>query len=127
MKSIALCAGIALLSCGAHAGTRYELKCVNEGCGYKDSIGLGGGFKFEQASGWCAKCGRMVSLTWERGSRKSPPRVEFWDPLSGLLRALFKCPKCDGFFVETTAIDALKHCPKCGKATLKATRRMMYD
>lgn len=118
---------MALLSCAAHAGTQYELTCSSEGCGYKDSIGLGGGFKFEQASGWCAKCGKMVSRTWERGSRKRAPRIEFWDPLSGVLRVLFKCPKCDGFVVEVPAIDALKHCPKCGKPTLKATRRMMYD
>lgn len=117
----------ALMLGTARAGSRYEVKCSDDKCGFVSSIGIGGGLKFEQASGWCKKCDAMVSVTWKRGEKKEPAVLSFWDALAGEVRKIFKCPKCETPFMRIDQISELKHCPKCGKASLKSRRTMLYD
>ena len=111
----------------AQAGTQFEVKCSTEQCGFTTSIGIGGGRKFEQASGFCKKCNQMVSVTWKRDEAKEPAALSFWDALTGAVRKIFKCPKCKTPFVKIEEITELKHCPKCGKDSLKARRTLLYD
>lgn len=119
---------IALLMVGsARAGMQYEVKCTNEPCGFTTSIGIGGGMKFEQASGYCKKCDKVVSVTWKRDTKERSAYLSFWDALTGRVREIFKCPKCTNPFVMITSIDDFKHCPKCGKASLKSKRTLFYD
>jgi ribosomal protein L37AE/L43A len=111
----------------AQAGTQYEVKCSDEKCGFASSIGIGGGMKFEQASGFCKTCDKMVSVTWKRGEKKQPVVLSFWDALAGKVRKVFRCPKCEAPFVSVDQIAELKHCPKCGKDSLKSKRTILYD
>lgn len=111
----------------ARAGTQYEVKCSNKECSFTTSIGIGGGRMFEQASGYCKKCDRVVSATWKRGSKERPLRLKFWDTFAGKMRELFDCPNCKSPLVRIDQIEELKHCPKCGKDTLKSKRTILYD
>lgn len=111
----------------ANAGTRYEVSCSESKCGFSTAIGLGGGFKFEQASGWCTKCGKMASTTWKRGTQRKPAFVRFWDALTGRERGVFNCDECKSPVGMIEQIEDFKHCPKCGKASLKHKGTMMYD
>jgi hypothetical protein len=111
----------------AWAGTQYEVRCSNKGCGFTTSIGIGGGFKFEEASGYCRKCEKVVSVTWKRDSNQKPAHRAFWDALTGEVRELFSCPECKGPFVAIQSVEEFKHCPKCGKPTLKPKRGILYD
>lgn len=111
----------------AWAGTQYEVRCSNNECGFTTSIGLGGGMKFEQASGYCRKCDKMVSVTWKRDSKQKPAHRSFWDPLIGDMREVFNCPECKSPFAAIHGIEEFKHCPKCGKPTLKSKSGILYD
>lgn len=111
----------------AHAGSVYEVRCTNAQCGFKTEIGIGGGMKFEEASGYCAQCAKGVSVTWPRDEKPKPAPVRFWDALTGRLREIFRCKTCQQPFVKMEHIEDLRHCPKCGKETLKAKLTLMYD
>ena len=118
---------VALMAVPAWAGTEYDVSCSDAKCGFVTSIGIGGGKKFDQASGYCKKCDKAVSVTWKRDREPMPSQLRFWDPLAGQLRAIFDCPKCKTPFVMIDQIEDLKHCPKCGKPTLTAKRTRLYD
>lgn len=111
----------------AVAGTGYDLRCEDAKCGFTASIGIGGGRLFEEASGYCPKCAKVVSVTWKRDGKPKSAPVRFWDALTGGLREIFRCQKCQGPFVKVEQIEEFKHCPKCGKASLKARRTVLYD
>ena len=116
-----------LLTGAVQAGTRYEVKCTDSQCGFVSSIGIGGGMRFEEASGYCKKCDAMVSVTWKRGEKKQPLLLEVWDALAGRARRIFRCPKCEAPFLKVDQIAELRHCPKCGKESLKTKRTLLYD
>ncbi len=111
----------------AWAGTQYDVKCTTKGCGFATAIGIGGGMKFEQASGYCRKCEKVVSVTWKRDSKEKPAHKEFWDPVTGEMREVFTCPECKGPFVAIQQIEEFKHCPKCGKPSLRSKTTVLYD
>lgn len=111
----------------AHAGTRYEVSCSDSKCGFSTAIGIGGGRMFEQASGWCGKCGKTMSITWKRDSEKRPAFTRFWDALTGREREVFQCAECRSPVAVIEEIKHFKHCPRCGKASLKHKGNLMYD
>ena len=123
--SIVLVAAATLGS--ARGGTQYAVACSDKRCGFTTGIGIGGGRMFEQASGYCHKCEESVSVTWKRGSKNLPPHIRFWDPFSGIMREIFDCPKCKGPFMKLDQIEDFRHCPKCGKESLKSKRTVLYD
>lgn len=124
---------IMLLSAGlmanASAGTLYEVICPEPGCGFKTSFDMYGGMTFDQVQGFCRGCGKSVRIAWERGrdEKKPPPQAEFWDPATGETMRLYKCPECGGVFVPVEKIEDFRHCPKCGKASLKHNTTLLYD
>jgi len=111
----------------ARAGTGYDLRCEDAKCGFTASIGIGGGRMFEEATGYCPKCAKVVSVTWKREGKPRSAPARFWDALTGRLREIFRCQSCQGPFVKIEQIEDFKHCPKCGKASLKARRTVLYD
>jgi hypothetical protein len=111
----------------AQAGTGYAVKCKDTKCGFKTQAGIGGGMRFEEASGFCSKCQGWVSLTWKRGEKAPAPFATFWDPKTGTTRRLFKCPKCNQPFVVVEKIEDMKFCPKCNHSTLESKRTVLYD
>jgi len=108
------------------AGSQYELVCKNKDCNYKGSIGIGGGFEFEQASGYCLHCKDFVSISWGR-EKKQPQPLKVWNPATGKVMLLYKCPKCQNPFLPVEEIENLKYCPKCNKATLRHNLTILYD
>lgn len=109
------------------AGTQYEVRCTRAGCGFVTRIGLHGGFAFEEASGYCNTCGKVVSVSWKRGGKKKNYLGKARDPYSGAERDLFKCPGCKSPFLAIDSIEEFRNCPKCGGATLTSRRVLMYD
>lgn len=109
------------------AGTGYEVKCKDVKCGFKTQAGIGGGFVFEEASGFCIQCQDWVSVTWKRGEKASVPFTTFWDPQTGETRRVYKCPKCKQPFVVIEKIEDMKFCPRCKKPNLKNKRTAFYD
>lgn len=124
-RLLILVAGATLVS--VEAGTRYEVTCGEPKCQFSTLIDLGGGRLFEQESGWCGKCGKTVSTTWKRDSKRGPSFVRFWDSLTGRERSLFKCTDCGSSVVAMEAVHDFKHCPKCGKPSLKHKVAILFD
>lgn len=111
----------------ACAGSLYEVHCDAPQCGFKTTLGIGGGMVFDQASGYCRKCDKTVSVTWKRNQEKRPSKLKYWDALAGKMREIFTCPTCKGPFVMIEQIEEMKYCPKCGKSPLKSKLTVMYD
>jgi len=108
------------------AGSQYDLVCKNKDCNYKGSIGIGGGFQFEQVTGYCLNCKDFVSLSWNREQKKPQP-LKVWNPATGQVMLLHKCPKCQNPFLPIEKIENLKYCPKCNTATLEHDLTILYD
>lgn len=133
------------LSSQAWAGSSYELKCQNPSCNYQDSLNMGGGFIFEEISGYCEHCQKFVSVQWRRSqageSRDLPlPPSDLatsaptslgtaQSPITGETAATYPCPICGGPFTEIKSIpeDGMLKCPQCGQKTLHAEHTMFYD
>ncbi|MFA5167986.1 MAG: hypothetical protein WC530_05595 [Candidatus Omnitrophota bacterium] len=109
------------------AATGYEVKCKDAKCGFKTQAGIGGGFAFETAAGFCAPCKKWVSVTWKRGEKAPVPFAMFWDPQTGEIRRLYKCPKCKQPFVVIEKIEDMKFCPRCKRPILGNKRTVLYD
>jgi DNA-directed RNA polymerase subunit RPC12/RpoP len=117
------------------AGSSYELKCGNKNCNYTEYVNLGGGFAFEQITGYCVKCGKFVYLKWRRkGSRDSElsgreptPVGHVWCPSTGQTKPLYKCPECSEFFLPIDSVQELRFCPRCKQSKLKSKETMCYD
>ena len=127
MKGVFIIVSIlALATAGAKAGTLYELKCVQPDCDFLSVISLGGGRKFDQASGYCQQCRSIVSVEWNRDSGERPLSA-VWDAISGRLREVFSCPDCKKGVLAVEEIEDFRHCPKCRKAGIKTTLKLMFD
>lgn len=111
----------------AQAGSTYEVTCKDAKCGFKTQAGIGGGIAFEEAAGFCASCNKWVSVTWKRGKKAPLPLADFWDPKTGGMRRVYKCPKCRGLFVVIEKIEDMKFCPRCKRPLLVNKQTIMYD
>lgn len=112
----------------SQAGSQYELKCTDCKCGFKTSVGIGGCFMFGEIGGYCDKCDKWVVITYNSKKEKAPtPIAEFWDPSTGELRQIYKCPTCQHPFVFIKDVKEIKFCPKCKKACIESKRSMFYD
>lgn len=129
-----------LLTCGSalFGGTGYNLHCTDAECGYEGRVNFGGGFFFNQFTGYCTQCQSFVYLRWPNGNGpvkegQERPKVEppkplgtVWDARTGQDGTLYACPKCKGPFMAINEPD-LKCCPKCHKPTAKLDALLAYD
>jgi hypothetical protein len=128
-KKRAMLLGLVVSLCSATAalaGSMVELTCKNETCDYKGNLDFGGGFTFEQITGYCVHDKEFVYLTWKRGD-KAPEPLKIWNPQTGLFTELYKCPKCTEPFLPIKELKELKYCPKCNQPTLEYHILGAYD
>ena len=111
----------------SQAGTGYEVTCKDPKCAFKAHCGIGGGMAFEEAAGYCAQCKEWVTVTWKRGGKAPLPFVKFWDPKTGEIRRLYKCPKCKKPFIVIEKIEDIKFCPSCKQPSLQYKETVLYD
>jgi hypothetical protein len=135
---LGLAAAALLLGPAIRAGVMGEFTCSNKDCNFKAQLSFGGGFMFEQVTGYCCKCEKFVYLNWPRPAARgrtlpatrpaAPPAPlgKIWDPLSGESKTIYKCPTCGGPFLPVN-FDQLKHCPKCGQEHVQFKRTIMFD
>ena len=112
------------------AGDGFGFKCEDKDCGFKATVVFGGGMLFEQATGWCHRCKKFQSVNWTRKGApplnpnakvvpQPQPLAEVWNPASGEVRSVYKCPGCGGGFMEVRKPGELTHCPACAKPGFK--------
>lgn len=140
--------GIAAL---AFAGSMWRLNCEDPKCKFEAGLGIGGGFVFGKATGYCITCREFVSLEWKArgltGQLKefadksdlpdTPPKKigTVWNPATGLTADLYPCPKCGKPFMEIDDMSLMRgsqesgklFCPRCTNLTLRVQSRGQYD
>lgn len=111
----------------ARAGELVSIKCRN--CGYQTGASFGGGFLFEQETGYCVNCGKFVWVTWKRGEAGPEPLARVWDSTTGRVIPLYNCTECSKPFMPIMPIQwlKLKYCPKCGKMDLEKKTLLIVD
>ena len=118
----------------AFAGARIIFTCENPKCHFNATCDSGGGFNFEQLSGYCFVCKKFVSVAWDRKKSPPPGLDVVWNPQQmGLLKKdknLFPCPSCKNpvysFSIDTNTKERF-YCPKCFHHTLRAETQLNYD
>ncbi len=123
---------VLLLQSLARSGEIANLQCDNKDCKHALEFQLGGGMFVKQATGYCSHCKKMVKLTWTSqhalqagapvpGPVVKPPKplAEVWDPATGQVRKIYRCPNGDGAFIEIRDVGDFKWCPKCNRPTMK--------
>ncbi|HRT28209.1 MAG TPA: hypothetical protein P5527_00305 [Kiritimatiellia bacterium] len=135
----------------AFAGSMWHLKCEAPKCKFDADIGIGGGFIFGKATGYCTTCREFVSLSWKtqgltgewkKHADKSdlpdtPPKKvgTVWNPATGLTADLYPCPQCQKPFMEIDDLSLMRgsqefgklFCPRCTNLTLRVQKRGNYD
>ena len=137
-----------------HAGTGLHMKCGAvpatdprtgepvKPCGFETQASFGGGMMFEQITGYCRSCTKLVYLSWTRENlpehlrnvvefRPRPkPLGEIWDSKTGEVRTVWACPDCKAPFIEIKSAKDIKHCPRCNRPGFgvdKTKPVMMFD
>lgn len=111
----------------SEAGTGYNVTCSDEKCGFSVKAGIGGGMRYEEAAGYCPKCGTWTTVSWRRRTAAPAPVAVFWDPQTGAQRQVRACTKCSEPYVVINRIEDIKYCPKCGNPTMTSKRTLLYD
>jgi hypothetical protein len=135
------------------AGTVWHYKCETPNCGFEGDLEIGGGFIYEEATGYCTTCRKLVSIRWKRkdvtGNRKkrqdeatdllenAPEKVgTVWNSVTGRMADLYPCPYCKKPFMkigEASLWQAERSglgnifCPSCAKPALKFQHGIVYD
>jgi hypothetical protein len=127
LRILLLLSAITFWSAGSALATSiFELSCSNEWCNFRARVGFGGGFLYDQITGYCVRDEQFVQLTWKRGER-APDPVRVLNPQIGALIELYRCPKCRDPFLPIKSVGELKYCPKCHQAALKYRLALILD
>jgi len=99
---------------GARAGQSGDIFCTAPGCGYKDTLAIGGGRASPSVTGYCAKDKKFVRV-----------KLKNWADYH-------KSHKCPGSNEPLQAIysgsDVSQFpCPKCGQRTLQYKMKSLFD
>ena len=149
---IILISGVILTATLSIAGTSWRYKCDAPKCGFEGALNLGGGFRFEQVTGFCTTCKKYVSISWKRQGLKgdwkkfqdeetslletAPLKIcTVWNQASDRTADLYPCPHCKKPFMEIDDIDLTlgdgvidkRFCPICTNLTLRIQNQGHYD
>jgi hypothetical protein len=125
MKNILVIFLCTLASSRVFAGAELKFTCENPECKYQETCETGGGFLFERLTGYCTKCNKFVSISWNRTNPPPQNLKTIWVPQDLSLPGhanLFPCPFCTNYVYEFRAnggTNELFYCPKCQHHTLK--------
>lgn len=109
------------------AGAGYDLTCTNDNCGFNTQVMIGRGMHFQQVGGFCKNCNKWVQIRWKLSEKAPALLSEVWDPMTGSVRQVYKCPECSQAFMAIRDVNEMKFCPKCNKPTPKSKLTIMYD
>jgi hypothetical protein len=125
------------------AGTLWHYKCSNPKCDFEGDFGIGGGFVFQQVTGFCTTCKKFISITWARkGTERmkihqstnllltAPSKIgTVWNAATGRSADLYACPDCKNAFMTIDNDSLIRgsdssrrgdlNCPRCTNATLR--------
>jgi hypothetical protein len=115
LVAIALFFGLVLGAAPAVAGQSGTVTCTTPGCGYQDTLTVGGGKKSTSVTGYCRSTKKFVRVklnSWEEYREVVPVSPDCPEPI---------LPIYSGGQVAEIP------CPKCGCLTLRYKKTKMFD
>jgi len=112
---LAILFGVLLWAGAAAAGEAGAVSCSTPGCGYQDTLTIGGGKHSPSLTGYCRSTKQFVRV-----------KLESW---AGYREVTPACPDCPEPILPIYAGGQVAKipCPQCGNLTLHYRRRIMFD
>jgi hypothetical protein len=112
---LALFFGLALGAAPASAGQSGEIFCSNPGCGYQDTLTIGGGKKSPSLTGYCRSTKKFVRV-----------KLDSWKGYRETVPACADCPEPILPIYDGGQVAEIP-CPKCGCLTLHYKKNKFFD
>lgn len=110
----------------AWAGSLFSFSCEGPAGHIEERVVLGGGFKFEQITGFCLSAKRFVYLIWKRHD-PAPVPLRVWDPKTGDVFELYRAEDCPEPIIPIRAVEQLDRLPICRQGSLKFQIEGLFD
>lgn len=107
--------GVFLWAAPAVAGQFGTVTCSNPGCGYQDTLTIGGGKKSPSLTGYCRSTKKFVRV-----------KLKSWKGYRETVPACPDCPEPIEPIYGGGQVSAIP-CPKCGCLTLHYKKTLMLD
>jgi hypothetical protein len=107
--------GVFLWVAAAVAGQSGTVSCTNPGCGYQDTLTIGGGKRSPSLTGYCRSTKKFVRV-----------ELKSWADYREVPPACPDCPEPIEPIYDGSQVSEIP-CPKCGNLTLHYKRRIMFD
>jgi len=99
----------------AAAGQTGTVSCATPGCGYQESLTIGGGKKSPSLTGYCRSTKKFVRV-----------KLESWEGYRKKVPASPDCPEAIKPIYDGSQVSGIP-CPQCGKKNLSYKRRLFFD
>jgi hypothetical protein len=115
LMAIALFCGLVLGAAPAAAGQSGKVSCANPGCGYQNTLTIGGGKRSPSLTGYCRSTKQFVSVA-----------LKSWADYREVIPACPDCPEPIQPIYDGSQVAEIP-CPKCGHVTLHYKKTLMFD
>jgi len=112
---LAIFFGVFLRAAPAVAGEKGIVSCSTPGCGYRESLTIGGGMKSPSLTGYCRSTKKFVYI-----------KLKSWEGYRETVPACPDCPEPILPIYDGGEVAEIP-CPKCGNLTLHYKRTLMFD
>ena len=116
-----------LLANSALAGAEYEITSTKGEETVTYTVNFGGGFMFEQYTGYDPVSQKFVYLTWPRDGQVPKPVGVIWDHQTGKTMDLYQFPGVNHPLPVIPSLEVMKVCPRTGDRNFKARPALAYD
>jgi hypothetical protein len=116
-KIIFLCLffGVLLWAAAAMAGQSGTVSCSTPGCGYEDTLTIGGGKQSPSLTGYCRSTKKFVRV-----------KLKSWKDYRETVPASPDCPEAILPIYDGGQVVEIP-CPQCGNLSLHYKKRLMFD
>ena len=90
-------------------------------------VTFGGGFAFEQYTGFDPETKKFVYLKWKRGEKAPKPVSKIWDHQTGKTVSLYKFPGAKNLLSIIPSVKEMKFCPVTGNKEFEVIPRIAID
>jgi hypothetical protein len=116
-KIVFLCLvfGLVLWLAPAQAGQSGRVSCSTPGCGYRESLTIGGGMKSPSLTGYCRSTKKFVYI-----------KLKSWEGYRDIVPASPDCPEAILPIYDGGQVAEIP-CPQCGNLSLSYKRKYLFD
>jgi hypothetical protein len=115
LVATALFCGLVFWAAPAMAGQSGTVSCATPGCGYQESLSIGGGMKSPSLTGYCRSTKKFVYV-----------KLKSWEGYRETVPACPDCPEAILPIYDGGQVAEIP-CPQCANLSLSYKRRFLFD